>query len=61
MKKNRFGWILFDSEENCNKGAHALSNLVIKNYGFTIVKSKGQRKPLKVFIFIRLNKNEKTN
>lgn len=46
--ENRFGWILFDSEENCNKGAYTLNNLMIKNYAFTIVKSKGQKKPLKV-------------
>lgn len=44
----RFGWILFDTEENCDKGASLLNNLMIKNYAFTIVKSKGQKKPIKV-------------
>ena len=44
----RFGWILFDSEENCNKAFELLNTLIIKGYAFNIVKSKSQRKPIKV-------------
>eukprot|EP01015_Nassula_variabilis_P037649 TRINITY_DN999_c0_g1_i3.p1 TRINITY_DN999_c0_g1~~TRINITY_DN999_c0_g1_i3.p1 ORF type:complete len:679 (-),score=87.66 TRINITY_DN999_c0_g1_i3:160-2196(-) len=44
----RFGWVLFDTEENCNKAASILSNLVIRDYQFTIVKSKSQLRPIKV-------------
>jgi hypothetical protein len=44
----RFGWILFDTEENCNKAYELLNTLIIKGYSFNIVKSKSQRKPIKI-------------
>lgn len=37
---SRFGWILFDSEDNCNKAAYDLNNFMIKNHVFNIVKSR---------------------
>jgi len=50
----RFGWILFDTEENCNQAYELLKTLNIKNYAFNIVKSKSQRKPIKVYYNITL-------
>ena len=45
---SRFGWILFNSEDNCNKAAYDLNNFMIKNHVFNIVKSRSQKKPIKV-------------
>lgn len=45
---SRFGWILFDSEDNSNKAAYDLNNFMIHNHVFNIVKSRSQRKPIKV-------------
>jgi len=45
---SRFGWILFDSEDNCNKAAYDLNDFMIKNHVFNIVKSRSQKKPIKV-------------
>ena len=54
----RLGWILFDTEDHCNKAYELLNNLVIKNYQFQIVKSKSQKKPIKVCTLLTKKKND---
>jgi len=54
----RLGWILFDTEDHCNKAYELLNNLVIKEYHFQIVKSKSQKKPVKVCTLLTKKKND---
>jgi len=44
----RYGWILFDTEANCNKAFEYLKTLNIKGYAFNVVKSRSQTKSVKI-------------
>eukprot|EP01017_Pseudomicrothorax_dubius_P008839 TRINITY_DN12928_c0_g1_i4.p1 TRINITY_DN12928_c0_g1~~TRINITY_DN12928_c0_g1_i4.p1 ORF type:complete len:578 (-),score=139.92 TRINITY_DN12928_c0_g1_i4:135-1868(-) len=54
----RFGWILFDSEDKCAKAQAILVNFTIKDFLFTIVRSKSSRRPLKVVPNVSRERNE---
>ena len=55
---SRFGWILFETEENCDMALKSLTNLYVKDFGFTIVKSRTQKKPVKVETKLDSQRNE---
>lgn len=47
----RFGWVIFDSNENCAKAVNLMSSEEIKRFDLSIVKNKQQRR------FIRILQN----
>ena len=49
---SRLGWIIFDTEENCDAASEALNNIIIKHFNVHIIKSSTRKKPIKVTVKI---------
>ncbi len=44
----RYGWITYDSQENCNASKQILDSISIHDFYLSPVKSQSQRKPIRV-------------